>query len=127
MTRLFFRVEFSTEDRLGPGKIRLLEQIQSQGSISAAARAMGMSYRRAWLLTDSLNKMFDEPVITAQTGGAGGGAATLTPFGVELIRVYRTMEKDVTDASRASITALERHRPIGASPPNKATKRRSKA
>jgi molybdate transport system regulatory protein len=126
VTRLFFRVEFSTEERLGPGKIRLLEQIQSQGSISAAARSMGMSYRRAWLLTDSLNKMFDEPVITAQTGGAGGGAATLTPFGVELIRVYRTMEKDVTDASRASITALERHRP-GASPPNKATKRRSKA
>ena len=110
MTRLFFRVEFSTEDRLGPGKIRLLEQIEAQGSISAAARSMGMSYRRAWLLTDSLNKMFDEPAVTAQTGGSGGGAATLTPFGTELIRLYRAMEKRIGDASRATLGKLEKHR-----------------
>ena len=110
MTRLFFRVDFSREERLGPGKIRLLEMIQANGSISAAARAMGMSYRRAWLLTDSLNKMFDQPAVTAQTGGSGGGAATLTPFGDELVRLYRGMEQRVTDASRSTLTTLERHR-----------------
>ncbi len=110
MTRLFFRVEFSAEDRLGPGKIRLLEEIQTHGSISAAARAMGMSYRRAWLLADSLNKMFDQPAVTAQTGGSGGGAATLTPFGVELVRLYRGMEKRIDDASKRTLTALEKYR-----------------
>jgi molybdate transport system regulatory protein len=110
MTRLFFRVDFSTDVRLGPGKIRLLEMIEAHGSISAAARAMGMSYRRAWLLIDSLNKMFDQPSVTAQTGGSGGGAATLTPFGAELVRLYRGMEKRVNDASRGTLTTLERHR-----------------
>ena len=86
--RLFIRC-IEGEVQLGPGKIRLLELIASHGSISEAARAMDMSYRRAWLLVADLNKNFREPVTSTQTGGKGGGHARLTTFGEELIRRYR--------------------------------------
>ncbi len=74
---------------LGPGKIELLEAIDRQGSISAAARAMGMSYRRAWLLADALNKMFGRAVVSALPGGAGGGGAEVTAFGRTVVTAYR--------------------------------------
>jgi molybdate transport system regulatory protein len=95
--RLFIRC-VEGEVRLGPGKIRLLELIGEHGSISEAARAMEMSYRRAWLLVAELNQSFRQPVTSAQTGGKGGGHAQLTAFGLDLIRRYRKIEHDAAEA-----------------------------
>ena len=81
-----FRVDFTDACSLGPGKIDLLESIQRTGSLRQAAQALGMSYRRAWLLLDGLNRSFSEPASTASIGGQGGGGVTLTPFGLEIIR-----------------------------------------
>src|SRR6267142_2348791 len=74
MARLRVSIVFESGARIGPGKAKLLESIRNTGSISAAAREMGMSYKRAWLLLDSMNQAFTEPVVTAASGGAGGGA-----------------------------------------------------
>ena len=87
-----FRVDFYDRCSVGIGKIRLLEAIERTGSLSQAARTTGMSYRRAWLLIDSMNTEFDTPVISATVGGAGGGGAKLTSFGRELISAYRGLE-----------------------------------
>ncbi len=107
MTRLTLRIDLDTGERLGPGKVRLLELIQGKGSIAAAARAMGMSYRRAWLLVDSLNRMFREPVVVSRTGGAEGGGACLTPFGREIVRLYREMENEAGCLLGSRLRALE--------------------
>ena len=71
--------------RIGPGKAALLESVASTGSISAAARSMGMDYKRAWLLVESLNRAFVSPVVERTIGGVGGGGARLTPFGQDLL------------------------------------------
>jgi molybdate transport system regulatory protein len=97
-----FRVDFTASCSVGPGKIALLEHIQRAGSLSGAARDLGMSYRRAWQLLSSLNASFGEPVATTARGGRGGGGAQLTRFGRELIRIYRTFEKD-TQARAATV------------------------
>jgi molybdate transport system regulatory protein len=89
------RVDFPTGARVGPGKIALLEAVGRTGSISAAGRSTGMSYRRAWLLLDDLNRAFARPVTTAAAGGAGGGGAEVTDFGRALITAYRALEADV--------------------------------
>ena len=89
---LTLRIDLGTVGAVGPGKIRLLELIGETGSISAAGRAMGMSYRQAWLLIDSLNSAFREPATATLSGGAKGGGADLTPFGKTLIRIYRDIE-----------------------------------
>lgn len=78
--------------RIGPGKIRLLELIEEAGSLSRAAEAMPVSYRRAWLFVQHINQAFDEPSVITPEHGHGGAAARLTPFGKELIRRYRDME-----------------------------------
>jgi molybdate transport system regulatory protein len=104
--RLFIRC-VEGEVRLGPGKIKLLELIASHGSISEAARAMDMSYRRAWLLVAELNQSFREPVTIAQTGGKGGGNAQLTPFGQSLIERYRKIERDATAAVADELDRLK--------------------
>lgn len=78
---------------LGPGKIDLLDAIAQAGSISAAGRAMGMSYKRAWQLVDSLNTMFERPVVVAEIGGAKGGGAVLTEFGQKIVLAYRRAEE----------------------------------
>jgi len=88
------RIEFGPEQRIGPGKVHLLELVAQTGSISAAAREMDMSYRRAWLLIDEMNHMFKEPVIAAMTGGAHGGGAQLTELGETVIATYRAIEAD---------------------------------
>lgn len=88
------RIEFGPEQRIGPGKVHLLELVAQTGSISAAAREMDMSYRRAWLLIDEMNHMFKEPVIAAVTGGAHGGGAQLTELGETVIATYRAVEAD---------------------------------
>ncbi|HCD83075.1 MAG TPA: transcriptional regulator [Agrobacterium sp.] len=104
------RIDFPPGERLGHGKIELMELIVQTGSISAAGRAMDMSYRRAWLLVDALNHMFRQPVIESQRGGKQGGGAALTAFGAELLDRYRGMEKRMNDALRADIDWLEANR-----------------
>lgn len=86
------RIVFGAALRLGPGKIDLLEAIGRTGSISAAGRELGMSYRRAWVLVDAVNKMFTRPVVTTAAGGAQGGGAQLTAFGRDLVTAYRRIE-----------------------------------
>jgi molybdate transport system regulatory protein len=107
-TSLHLRLDFGGGRSLGPGKIRLLELIDETGSISAAGRALEMSYRQAWLLVDELNRMFAEPVVVAQTGGGGGGGTSVTETGNAVIRLYRDMERRACGASSAEATALSR-------------------
>ena len=108
MTRITLRLELAAEARLGPGKVTLLERIRDTGSIAAAGRAMNMSYRRAWLLVDSLNRAFRKPVVATHLGGRGGGAASVTPFGEEVIARYRAMEKKAVKATARDVAVLER-------------------
>jgi len=86
------RIDFDSGRSLGPGKIALLERIGVCGSLSQAARELGLSYRRAWNLLDDLNHAFAEPVVSTATGGAHGGGARVTSFGKELIARYRKVE-----------------------------------
>jgi molybdate transport system regulatory protein len=105
--RLTVRVDFGSDRALGPGKIRLLEAIAKTGSISQAGRSLDMSYRRAWLLVDDMNRCFREPVVATQPGGAQGGGATLTAFGKELIEKYRSIETRAMAATEPQLHALE--------------------
>jgi molybdate transport system regulatory protein len=91
---------------VGPGKVDLLEAIGATGSISAAAKALGMSYRRAWLLVDTMNRCFAEPVVATEAGGAHGGGTRLTAAGAEVVRCYRNAESKAAKASAADIAAL---------------------
>jgi molybdate transport system regulatory protein len=88
-----FRIDFGEHSNIGPGKIALLEGINTHGSLSEAARAMGISYRRAWLLLDSLNQSFNLPATINSVGGRGGGGAEVTTFGILLIERYREVER----------------------------------
>jgi molybdate transport system regulatory protein len=108
MARVSLRLGFPGELALGPGKIRLLELIAETGSISAGGRAMKMSYRRAWMLVDELNRMFREPLVEARPGGAHGGGASLTEAGNDVVRRYREIESNVSTNSSAHISALEK-------------------
>ena len=103
---LYLRVDFGEHGVLGPGKTRLMELIAETGSISAAGRAMGMSYRRAWLLVDSLNFAFGEPLVAKQTGGSGGGGAALTKLGRDVVQRYRRIERRAASAGREDLAAL---------------------
>jgi len=89
----------------GPGKAALIERIESTGSISSAARALGMSYRRAWQLVEALNQSFAKPVVVTAIGGNRGGGAAVTAFGKRLVKLYRAMENK---ASAAVATDLRR-------------------
>jgi molybdate transport system regulatory protein len=106
MPRLTLRIDFDDARAIGPGKIKLLELIDALGSISAAGRRMGMSYRRAWLLVDALNRCFREPVVASHAGGAHGGGAALTPAGCAVVRHYRAVEAAAHAAGAAHIEAL---------------------
>ena len=105
--RLTLRVDLGMDRAIGPGKIRLLEAIRDAGSITKAGIALGMSYRRAWLLVDDMNNCFREPVVAAQAGGSHGGGAALTPFGVRLIDQYRAIEAEAYTATAARLHELE--------------------
>lgn len=108
------RLDFAGERRLGPGKIVLLERIMETGSISAAGRRLEMSYRRAWLLVDATNRMFDKPVVVASMGGSHGGGAEVTAFGRRLVETYRAMEKRVNEeVNTAFADFLTHYRPGG--------------
>ncbi|MBJ7417717.1 MAG: LysR family transcriptional regulator [Niveispirillum sp.] len=107
MTRLTLRLDFANGSQIGPGKIRLLEAIADTGSIAAAGRSMGMSYRRAWLLVDQINRAFTQPAVTGQTGGSGGGGTALTDWGRELVALYRQVETESRTANTASLARME--------------------
>jgi molybdate transport system regulatory protein len=104
---LSVRIDLDTERRIGPGKILLLEQIRSHGSISAAGRAMNMSYKRAWDLVDEINHICRRAAVERQAGGKHGGGATLTPFGLSLVAHYREIERSVQRATRKELLALQ--------------------
>lgn len=89
------RIDFPDGSAVGPGKIALLEAIARTGSLSAAARSLGMSYRRGWLLVRSLNQGFRVAVVESSVGGADGGGARITPLGADLVARYRAFEAEV--------------------------------
>ena len=95
------------QHKLGPGKVALLEAIRDEGSISAAARSLGMAYRHAWVLVDELNRCFDEPVVETAVGGRAGGGAALTAWGEDLIRRFHAIERAGLDAVARDVAELE--------------------
>jgi molybdate transport system regulatory protein len=100
---LTLRVLAKGTPAMGPGKAELVASIAQTGSISAAARAMGMSYRRAWQLVEALNAAYREPVVTTAIGGTRGGGARVTPFGQRLLALYRGMEEKASAAIAADL------------------------
>ena len=106
-TRLTIRFDFDSGRRLGAGKIALLEAIEKTGSISAAGRAHAMSYRRAWLLVDELNQLFNKPLVSAHQGGQRGGGATLTESGQRVVALYRAAEAKMRTAAAREIEVIE--------------------
>jgi len=108
--RIQFRLRISNGDDIavGPGKIELLEAIATTGSITAAASALGMSYRRAWLLVDTMNRCFKNAVVEAEAGGKRGGGTRLTALGTEVVLRYRRIEAAAAKAGKADLAALTR-------------------
>lgn len=100
------RVRLDGEIALGPGKADLLEAIRATGSISAAARSMGMSYSRAWHLVDTMNRCFREPLVATAMGGARRGGATLTPLGAEALAHYRALAEAAQAAAERRLAPL---------------------
>jgi len=105
---LTLRVLGRSAAAMGPGKAELIDHIGRTGSISAAAREMKMSYRRAWQLVESLNRTFREPVITTAVGGTRGGGARVTPYGKALVARFRAMEKKASAAIAADLRRFAR-------------------
>lgn len=106
MIKPSIRILFGAASSLGPGKIALLESISRMGSISGAAREMGMSYRRAWLLVEAMNSAFTQPVVSAVTGGKRGGGAAVTNFGLTLLTRYREIETKAAAAVAGDLKSL---------------------
>lgn len=109
MAALKITIVLASGARIGPGKAALLESIRDTGSISAAARGMGMDYKRAWTLLDSMNQAFDVPVAEAAPGGTRGGGATLTAFGAELLTRYRRLEAVTAGLAAEDLAAFAAH------------------
>jgi molybdate transport system regulatory protein len=107
MPVLSLRIDFGPKKRIGPGKIRLLEHIGTSGSISAAARAMDMSYKHAWDLIEEMNRLFGRPLVHTQTGGREGGGARLTAVGRTVVARFRTIERTAAKAAHSELEALE--------------------
>jgi molybdate transport system regulatory protein len=105
---LNIRLDLPGSGRIGPGKIELLRQIRACRSISAAARAMDMSYRRAWLLVQNLNELFAEPVVEKWLGGTSRGGALLTPAGERLVASYETLVQRSAEANRSVLDDILR-------------------
>jgi molybdate transport system regulatory protein len=103
---LSIRIDLAGGTRIGPGKIALLEAIAREGSISAAGRAMRMSYRRAWELVEALNRGLGSPVVTTSAGGSGGGGASLTAVGDALVGHYRAIEAEAAAAAQRHVKAI---------------------
>ncbi len=103
-----FRLRIHEGERIavGPGKVALLEAVEATGSITAAAQSLDMSYRRAWLLLDELNRSLREPAVETAKGGASGGGTALTPVGQDLVRRYRRIEQTAEAACAEDLQAL---------------------
>lgn len=102
------RIMITPEVRFGPGKANLLEGIKETGSIAAAGRSIGMSYKRAWYLVDAMNGHFDVPLVESVKGGSAGGGAKLTPLGEQILGSYRTMQKLAEAAVTPELRKLRR-------------------
>jgi len=106
--RLSIRLDLASGARIGPGKVAVLEQIARSGSISAAGRALRMSYRRTWELVEDLNRSLGTPVVETAAGGSGGGGAVLTSAGKAIVERYRAIEVDTSHAARKHLLAIHR-------------------
>ncbi len=106
LPRLRIRIVFAEDEMIGPGKAELLERIERTGSIAAAGREMGMSYKRAWMLVGTLNAMFREPVVDSTRGGPGVGGAVLTQNGRRVLALYRAFEAEAAEAGASQIAQL---------------------
>jgi len=106
--RLSIRIDLASGARIGPGKVALLEEISRHGSISAAGRALKMSYRRAWELVEDLNRHLGTAVVSTAAGGSGGGGARLTAAGQALVAEYRAIEAATAAAAQPHLDALTR-------------------
>jgi molybdate transport system regulatory protein len=107
-TRLSIRLDLGSGDRIGPGKIALLESIRATGSISAAARSLNMSYRRAWLLVEEINAALEDPAVASTAGGRQGGGATLTPNGERIVELYRAIETNAHASVKDEFRAISK-------------------
>jgi molybdate transport system regulatory protein len=103
------RIRLAKGDELvmGPGRADMLELIQATGSIAAAGRQMGMSYKRAWALVEAMNGLFRAPVVEAVKGGAGGGGARLTETGLQVLHAYRGLEAASVQAGAVFLAELD--------------------
>jgi len=107
MPHLSIRIDFEPSgSALGPGMTQLLERVDEMGSIRQAAASMDMSYRKAWLLIQEIQKTFDGAVVSAEAGGLAGGGTKLTELGINLVKLYRRVENRATDAARADLDTL---------------------
>lgn len=106
LPRLWLRLDLAPGVSFGPGKAELLRGIVETGSISAAGRRIGMSYKRAWQLVDSLNRDFAAPLVSASRGGARGGGASLTPLGAEVLEAYGVLRARVSTTLQDDLTRL---------------------
>jgi len=113
---LHLRVVLGAEVAMGPGKADLLDGIAATGSIAAAGRRLGMSYKRAWLLVEAMNALFTEPLVDAAKGGAGGGGAALTPLGARMLAAYRRLEAAAADSGQTELE--EMRQALRARPPS---------
>ncbi len=104
--KLRLRILFGPDAMMGPGKADLLEHIGKTGSIAAAGRALGMSYKRAWQLVEVMNAIFTHPLVESSRGGASGGGATLTDQGQRVLTLYRALEARVAAASATELGEL---------------------
>jgi molybdate transport system regulatory protein len=107
--QIHLRITLRPGSAFGPGKAELLEKIAATGSISAAARQMRMSYKRAWQLVDDMNRSFHRPVIDTVAGGARGGGANLTDCGKRVVKTYRSLQKKIQTSSTRELAALARY------------------
>ncbi|QPM90233.1 winged helix-turn-helix domain-containing protein [Pseudooceanicola algae] len=105
--RFRIRILFGPERMMGPGKADLLERIAETGSIAAAGREMGMSYKRAWQLVEVMNRMFATPLVASSRGGSKGGGARVTETGQAVLEAYRGLEEAARDAGRDHVDRLQ--------------------
>ncbi len=108
MARLTIRIDLADGGAIGPGKARLLELIEQHGSLRRAAAAMGMSYRRGWLLLREIEDVIGAPAVTGRTGGARGGGTSLTRLGRSVLAQYRDIENEASRAVSRKLRALDR-------------------
>ena len=117
MPHLSIRIDFEPSgSALGPGMAQLLERVGETGSIRRATASMDMSYRKAWLLIQELQKTFDGAVVTAEAGGVSGGGTQLTELGNGLLKIYRRVESRAADAVKADLETLSAMVRVNAAP-----------